>query len=73
MPKQNDNHSKANRRTKKNSNKKTFKKYGKNTSRGLRIKLDQMMKHGANIKGAQGPKQSKKTKKNKKRHKNKQK
>ena len=63
MPKQNDTHSKANRRTKKNSNKKTFKKYGKNTSRGLRIKLDQMMKHETNIKVTQGQNQSKKNKK----------
>ena len=49
MPKQNDVHSKANRRTKKISNKQTFNKYGKNTSRGLRIKRDQMRRHRINI------------------------
>jgi len=71
MPKQNDVHSKANRRTKKTSNKKTFQKYGKNTSRGLRIKLDQMMKCEANTKSVQCQKQPKKQKKNKYKNKHK--
>ena len=66
MPKQNDVHSKANRRTKKTSNKKTFQK-----SRGLRIKLDQMMKCEANTKSVQCQKQPKKQKKNKYKNKHK--
>ena len=35
------------RATKKGNQKKTFKKYGKNTARGVRIKQDQMEKHAA--------------------------
>jgi len=35
------------RATKKGNKKKTFKKYGKNTARGVRIKQDQMEKHAA--------------------------
>ena len=35
------------RSTKKGNKKKTFKKYGKNTARGVRIKQDQMEKHSA--------------------------
>ena len=35
------------RATKKGNKKKTFKKYGKNTARGLRIKQDQMEKKAA--------------------------
>ena len=35
------------RATKKGNKKKTFKKYGKNTARGVRIKQDQMEKHSA--------------------------
>ena len=35
------------RATKKGNKKKTFKKYGKNTARGLRIKQDQMEKKSA--------------------------
>lgn len=43
MPKSNNVEDKK-RRTKKNNRKDTFKKYGKNTTRGMRIKQDSMEK-----------------------------
>ena len=50
MVKSNDIKSKIPRPTKKSNRKKTFKKYGKNTSRGLRIKQSDMEKKAANRK-----------------------
>ena len=44
MGKSNDIYSKTKRKTKKNSKKNTFNKYGKNTTRSLRIKHSQKKK-----------------------------
>ena len=43
MPKTNDIHSKAHRSKGSDKKKNTFKKYGKNTTRGIRIKLADMI------------------------------
>ena len=48
MGKSNDIYSKTKRKTKKNSKKNTFNKYGKNTTRSLRIKYSQKNRYKKN-------------------------